>query len=96
MEAKDSAVEMCTLLSMKNSRALSISLQSTQDGGAPVARRYSRATAGSPSGSGAPAVETYRIRVLNVPTSPPSNRAATVASASSSPACRRACIDASV
>ena len=37
MDAKDRAVEMCTLLSMKNSRALSISSQSTQDGGALVA-----------------------------------------------------------
>ena len=58
MEAKDSAVEMCTLLSMKNSRAFSISAQSTQAGGTLVASRYSRATSGSPSGRGAPAVET--------------------------------------
>ncbi len=93
MEAKDSAVEMCTLLSVKNSRAFSISVQSTQDGGAEVARRYSRATSGSPSGSGAPAVETYRIRVLNFPTSPRANRVATTVSASLSPDSRRASSD---
>lgn len=58
MEAKDSAVEMCTLLSMKNSLAFSISPQSTHAGGALVACRYSRATSGRPSGSGAPAVDT--------------------------------------
>ena len=34
MAANDRAVEMCTLLSMKNSRAFSISSQSTQAGGA--------------------------------------------------------------
>lgn len=57
MEANDSAVEMCTLLSMKNRRAFSISPQSTQSGGALVACRYSRATSGSPSGGSWPAVE---------------------------------------
>ncbi|CAM5396081.1 hypothetical protein SVIOM342S_09373 [Streptomyces violaceorubidus] len=58
MDVKDSAVEMCTLLSMKNRPARSILSESTQSGGVPVTRRIFLATPGRPSGSSWPLVET--------------------------------------
>lgn len=58
MEANDSAVEMCTLLSMKNSRAFSISSQSTQAAWGTRGPEVVPGDIRQPVRQGAPAVET--------------------------------------